>query len=269
MAASPISVPDLSVPTPFAREGRPQSIKTDGNNPFAQHLDQALEARNIPATDTYANHPKVNPFVESVMMALQQAKDLRAMTLTPDRSGVDIAGLQSNWSASGPSSLEAYIQQGGQSASGVPIKPRIAVEDIIPRTAESRPGGGKYDAIIQKASKQYGVDADLIRSVIQVESSFNPKAVSAAGAKGMMQLMPGTAKELGVKNPFDAEENIMGGTAYLSRLLNRYDGNVRSALAAYNWGMGNLEKKPMAAMPGETRHYVSRIMGMVEGDTTG
>ncbi|MEO5326774.1 MAG: lytic transglycosylase domain-containing protein [Magnetococcus sp. THC-1_WYH] len=268
MAASPISVPDISVPIPFAREGRQRSVETVEKNPFSQHLDQALEARNIPTADVYAKQPKVNPFVESVMMALQQAKDLRAMTLTPDRNGVDIASLQSNWSASGPSALEAYIQQGGQSASGVPVKPRIAVEDIIPRTSESRPGGTKYDTIIQKASKKYGVDADLIRSVIQVESSFNPKAVSAAGAKGMMQLMPGTAKELGVKNPFDAEENIMGGTAYLSRLLDRYDGNVRSALAAYNWGMGNLEKKPMAAMPGETRSYVSRIMGMMEGDAT-
>lgn len=268
MAASPISIPGVSIPTPFARDGRPQSIKTDEDNPFSQHLGQALEARNIPTTDAHSDRPKVNPFVESVMMALQQAKDLRAMTLTPDRSGMDIAGLQNNWSASGSSSLEAFIQQGGQSSSSLPIKPRIAVQDIIPRTAESRPGGGKYDTIIHKASKKYGVDPDLIRSVIQVESSFNPKAVSASGAKGMMQLMPGTAKELGVKNPFDAEENIMGGTAYLSRLLDRYDGNVRSALAAYNWGMGNLEKKPMAAMPGETRNYVSRIMGMMDGETT-
>ncbi|MBF0190167.1 MAG: lytic transglycosylase domain-containing protein [Magnetococcales bacterium] len=127
--------------------------------------------------------------------------------------------------------------------------------------------GGNYDQIIKRASDRYGVDPDLIRSVIQVESSFNPKAVSPAGAQGMMQLMPGTAAELGVKNPFNAEENIMGGTLYLSRLLDRYDGNVRSALAAYNWGMGNLERQPASAMPGETRRYVSRIMGMVEGDT--
>ncbi|HIJ85362.1 MAG TPA: lytic transglycosylase domain-containing protein [Magnetococcales bacterium] len=196
------------------------------------------------------------------MEALKHAKENRSMSATPDFSVIDTADLQGDWSASG---LDRSMSRVG-SDSRLPVRPRVAVTDIAHRTAVSQ-GGGKYDAIIQKASQKYGVDADLIRSVIKVESSFNPKAVSPAGAMGMMQLMPKTAKDLGVKNPFDAEENIMGGTAYLGRLLERYDGNVRSALAAYNWGMGNLEKKPMAAMPGETRQYVSRIMGMMDGPT--
>ncbi len=118
-----------------------------------------------------------------------------------------------------------------------------------------------YEAIIQKAAAAYDVDPDLIRGVIQVESSFNASAQSPKGAMGLMQLMPGTARELGVANPYDPEENVMGGTRYLKKLLNRYDGNVSLALAAYNWGMGNLENH-RNWMPQETRNYVSRITSL-------
>jgi len=118
-----------------------------------------------------------------------------------------------------------------------------------------------YGAIIRKAAAAYDVDPDLIRGVIQVESSFNASAQSPKGAMGLMQLMPGTARELGVTNPYDPEENVMGGTRYLKKLLNRYDGNVSLALAAYNWGMGNLENH-RNWMPQETRNYVSRITGL-------
>ncbi|MBF0147431.1 MAG: lytic transglycosylase domain-containing protein [Magnetococcales bacterium] len=202
------------------------------------------------------------------MAALKQVKETQGMALSPDLDAMETAGMQTSWPSSASSSMESAMQW-ITPTSGVPIRPRVSTQDIPARTPTGSVGvvgSGKYDAIIQKASQRYGVDSDLIRSVIKVESSFNPRAVSPSGAKGMMQLMPGTAKELGVKDPFDPEQNIMGGTAYLSRLLDRYDGNVRSALAAYNWGMGNLEKKPMAAMPGETRQYVSRIMGMMDGD---
>jgi soluble lytic murein transglycosylase-like protein len=94
--------------------------------------------------------------------------------------------------------------------------------------------------------------------VIQAESSFNHQAVSPAGAQGLMQLMPATAKELGVDNPFDPEQNVMGGTRYLKSLLDRYEGDLDKALAAYNWGMGNLERNP-DALPAETRNYQSKV----------
>jgi soluble lytic murein transglycosylase-like protein len=112
--------------------------------------------------------------------------------------------------------------------------------------------------VIKEASEKYKVNSDLIRSVIRAESNFNPDCTSSKGAMGLMQLMPETAKELGVKRPYDISENVMGGTNYLKTLLNRYEGNTDLALAAYNWGMGNLERNP-DNLPRETRNYIAKI----------
>ena len=119
-------------------------------------------------------------------------------------------------------------------------------------------GEASLDKIIEGAAQKYDVDVDLIRSVIKAESNFNPAATSPKGAMGLMQLMPETARDLGVKNPYDKTENVMGGTRYLKILLERYDGQTDLALAAYNWGMGNLEKKP-DRLPAETLGYIERV----------
>ena len=118
--------------------------------------------------------------------------------------------------------------------------------------------------LIQRASKAHDVDAGLVSAVIRVESNFDPAGASDKGAMGLMQLMPETARELGVENPYDPEENIMGGVRYLRTLLDRYAGNVRDALAAYNWGMGNLERNP-GRLPAETREYIARVLKYYEG----
>jgi hypothetical protein len=119
-------------------------------------------------------------------------------------------------------------------------------------------GGSGLDTIIDKASSAYGVDPGLIKAVIKAESNFNPRAVSSAGAQGLMQLMPSTARGLGVTNSFDPEQNVMAGAKFLKQMLDRYDGNLNSALAAYNWGPGNLEKKG-GSLPSETREYMTRV----------
>ncbi|MDP3719832.1 MAG: lytic transglycosylase domain-containing protein [Acidobacteriota bacterium] len=118
-----------------------------------------------------------------------------------------------------------------------------------------------YDSSINEHSQRMGVSADLVRAVIQVESAFNPSAVSTKGAMGLMQLMPATARELGVANPFEPDQNIRGGVTYLKRLLNRYNQNVELALAAYNAGMGNVEKYGDVPPFKETQNYVKKITG--------
>lgn len=117
-----------------------------------------------------------------------------------------------------------------------------------------------YESIIQKAASQYGVPEKLIESVIKHESSFNPNAVSSAGATGLMQLMPATAKFLGVSNAFDPEQNVMGGTKYLSQLMEKYNGDLSLTLAAYNAGPGNVSKYGGIPPFKETQNYVNKVL---------
>ena len=113
---------------------------------------------------------------------------------------------------------------------------------------------------VQKAAAKYNLPPALINAVIRAESNFNIRAVSPAGARGLMQLMPATAKELGVENPFDIEQNIDGGARYLRKMLDRFGGSVRKALAAYNAGPGTVIKYKGRVPYPETRQYVKRVL---------
>jgi Soluble lytic murein transglycosylase and related regulatory proteins (some contain LysM/invasin domains) len=121
------------------------------------------------------------------------------------------------------------------------------------------------DKIFDEAAAKYNVPVDLLKAVAKAESDFNPKAVSSCGAQGVMQLMPATAKGLGVTDAFDPEQNIMGGAKYISSMLKRYDGNTKLALAAYNAGSGNVKKYGGIPPFKETQNYVKKIMGYLGG----
>lgn len=117
-----------------------------------------------------------------------------------------------------------------------------------------------YNDLIVENARLHGVRQSLVRAVIQVESAFNPSALSPKGAMGLMQLMPATAREFGVGNAFNPTENVRAGVAYLRQLLDRYDNNEELALAAYNAGPGAVDKHGQNIPPyQETQRYVSRV----------
>jgi len=165
----------------------------------------------------------------------------------------DLYGFNSQWtSLRGTENLEALFvsktERGSQKGQDIKLPSEL-------------------DDIIENASKIYEVDPDLIRSIIKAESDFDANATSSKGAMGLMQLMPETAKDLGVKDCYNPVENVMAGTRYLKSLLDRYEGNVELTLAAYNWGMGNVERHP-EKLPKETREYIARVNGYSKKGTS-
>jgi soluble lytic murein transglycosylase-like protein len=125
--------------------------------------------------------------------------------------------------------------------------------------------GWQYENLISEHSRLNGVRSDLVRAVMQVESAFNPNAISPKGAMGLMQLMPATMLQYGVLNAFNPVENVRAGVAYLRDLLDRYSNNEALALAAYNAGPGAVDKHGQAVPPyRETRNYVAKINKMTE-----
>jgi soluble lytic murein transglycosylase-like protein len=127
----------------------------------------------------------------------------------------------------------------------------------------------EVDTAIEQAARRHNVDANLVRALIRVESNFNSKAVSRKGAMGLMQLMPSTARQLKVTNPFDPMQNVDAGVRHLKQLLQDFNGNVKLSLAAYNAGAGAVHRS--AGIPNylETRNYVSRITSLYNsGDTS-
>ena len=147
----------------------------------------------------------------------------------------------------------------------------IGPDGKVRKKATSRKKGGKkkfnlsrrmkkYDGIISEASGRYNIPVSLIRAVIAIESNYNPRAVSRAGAKGLMQLMPQTAEEMGVEDTFDPRQNILGGTRYLRIMANSFKGDLVLTLAAYNAGQKAVNRYKDVPPYDETQRYVERVL---------
>jgi soluble lytic murein transglycosylase-like protein len=128
------------------------------------------------------------------------------------------------------------------------------------KTSSTTPVPAQYTRLIQTTAKRYGVPPALVAAVVKAESGFDSRAESSAGAKGLMQLMDGTAKGLGVKDSFNPVQNVEGGVKYLRGLLERYDGDVRLALAAYNAGPGAVDQYGGVPPYEETQTFVGRVL---------
>ena len=153
------------------------------------------------------------------------------------------------------------------------VAPQVMAGPRVSTTVNSFvavPPDHAYDAIIREAAAIHGVSATLIRSVVQAESSFEPSALSRAGAMGLMQLMPDTAEAFGVVNAFDPRENIMAGTRLLKELLTQYRGSIPLTLAGYNAGSGVVARYGGRVPPfKETKNYVKRITSLIADANNG
>jgi hypothetical protein len=150
---------------------------------------------------------------------------------------------------------------------------RIKEDYSTPAAEENRPISRRpadvsdYRHIVHEKASAYNIDPSLVRAVIKTESNWNSRAISRKGAMGLMQLMPSTAADMNVRNPFDPEENIEGGIKYLKYLLDRFNGDLTLALAAYNAGPGAVEKCGYVPPITETRHYVHKVLSLYNGNT--
>lgn len=219
--------------TPFHRDRAPARTSGDG---FATLLAGRIDT---PASPGFANFLSTDT-VKLLAMALNLSTSDTTDTTTAWMVNMGVLPNQKTLSQPEPPAARSLHTPSETDSSATGISPHITT-------------------LIDRAASRYHLDPALISSVIKQESDFDTQAVSPAGAQGLMQLMPETARELNVTNAFDPAQNIDGGSRYLAGLIQRYHGNVKLALAAYNWGMGNLEHRHHS-MPAETRHYVASIM---------
>lgn len=229
--------------------GDSSSISGDNQNSVFEEMLQSL----ISATQSTGNNNS-NSAVLSLLNSIggnstSSSGLLDLLNSSDSSSNSDIYGLLNNSDSSSGSSLYDLLGSNYLSSSS-----------LLNSTGSYSAPNTDIEKAVEAASKKYGVDKNLILSVIKQESSFNPNSTSSAGAMGLMQLMPGTASELGVSNAYDINQNVDGGTKYLKELLDTF-GNYKTAIAAYNAGPGSVEKSngDINKLPNETKDYVAKV----------
>jgi soluble lytic murein transglycosylase-like protein len=231
---------------------------------FSQALAQASQAR-LPIQSTVRQ-------TATGQSTVSQPSPLQALAMQTMMAGAGRDGIPSLFSTGQngevPSQAELFQMLAQRSAPAqVPAAAAPAPVAAIPPTNDATgvldlPNG--FGPIVQQAAAKYGVDPALIAGVIETESNFNPGAVSRAGARGLMQLMPGTARGLGVQDANDPLQNVLGGAKLLGQMLDKYHGNTELALAAYNAGAGNVDKYGGIPPFSETRRYVPTVLAAYE-----
>jgi len=251
----PMSIRDYLEPRPVAKAGsRLTGAVTNNSSSFRDMLknEKSKDAQGQPAGLT------ISDYLNRRVIAKPTAR-------TPDRAGAE-------GSVATPANLsevkkDSVVAKQGRAeklaeAAGLQSGPRSAQDSrrVFGRVPSDNASGEVIERSIQKAAARYSLSPGLIRGVIRAESNFQADAVSSAGAKGLMQLMPETAGDLGVTKPFDIQQNIDGGSRYLRQMLDRFGGNLKLALAAYNAGPGAVEKYEGRVPYAETQEYVKRVL---------
>lgn len=237
MSVDPLKIGSLPSPL-LARTG---GSKVAGHDDFAQLLEQLQQAEA---------EPKSAAAQAEAVLALARMQLLQGL-FAPEQNTPE-AGLMS------------LVRPGFSLLPRVPqAQADRLYRQLQPQLQEQPAGRSEIEQMIDQVAGEVSLAPELIRSVVSAESDFQPQAVSPVGAQGLMQLMPETAAELGVEDSFDPQQNLLGGSRYLKQLLDKYEGDLDKALAAYNWGQGNVDRKGLAQMPEETRNYLSKVKGLL------
>ena len=266
---APETLPVKKTDTPEADKKRLYKAAKELEAMFMYHMLKAMR--------------KTVPETESAAMGGDMGKDIYTQIFDQELSQVMASANQRGLADSIYRSLVGNLENDGDETQDdmntletvLPRKVYLPVTDdsrvsvqSAGQSAESSPKQSDLETLVKRAAKKYDLDPQLLQSVIQTESGGDPKAVSSAGAKGLMQLVDTTAADMGVDDVFDPEENINGGAKYLRLLLNRF-GDVEHALAAYNAGPSTVERYGGIPPYTETQNYVRRVLAGVSDHGAG